>query len=126
MTGKKVSITPEGELRIKVGRHFCMDEAVHCMRDCRIHPVGNKRRVIFDLLGTQSIETAGLGFMLMVKERCGLTKDNAVILYDHPGIDQILSLAHFGEQFHLVRHGKGFPGLGREGEKTIGVLAGEG
>ncbi len=126
MAGEKVSITPEGELRIKVGPHFCMDEAMRCMRDCRIHPIGNKRRVTFDLLGTQSIQTAGLGFMLMVKDRFGLTKDNAVILYDHPGIEQILSLAHFGGQFHLVRHGNGFPGLEREVERTIGGQVGEG
>lgn len=115
----KVSITPDGELRIKVGRDFCMEEALLCLRDCRPHPAESKRRVVFDLLGTQSIQTAGLGFMLMVKERCGLTKENAVILYDHPYIDQILSLAHFGGQFHLVRQ-KNSPGEGmREGEKAM-------
>jgi hypothetical protein len=131
MDAKKISITPEGELRIKVGRSFGLEEAVLCMRDCHHHhPAGNNHRVVFDLLGTYNIQTAGLGFMLMVKERCALSKENAVILYDHPHIGQMLLLAHFEEKFLLVRHGKGEPPRRHEGGGSIGgtdeISAGKG
>lgn len=114
MDAKKISITPDGELRIKVGRNFGLDEAVLCMRDCHPHSGEHNRRVVFDLLGTQSIQTAGLGFMLMIKERCQVSKENAVILYDHPLIGQMLFLAHFEERFQLVRQGMGDPEKTRE------------
>lgn len=123
MDAKKTSITPEGELRIKVGRNFGLDEAVLCMRDCYSHAGEHKRRVVFDLLGTQTIQTAGLGFMLMVKERCQISKENAVIHYDHPHIGQMLCLAHFEEKFHLVRQGRDDPGQMRGGKNLLGGTA---
>lgn len=98
----KVSVTGEGELRIKVGRHFGLDEAVLCMRNCPHPSVGSARRVVFDLCGTKTIQTAGLGFMLMVKERCQLEREHAVIVYDDAHIGQMLYLSHFEEKFHLV------------------------
>lgn len=116
MDAKKISITPEGELRIKVGRHFGLDEAVLCMRECQTHSGQPSRRVVFDLVGTQSIQTAGLGFMMMVKERCNTTKEDTVILYDHPQIGQMLFLAHFEEKFQLVRQGIGETEKMREGK----------
>jgi len=105
MNSDTISVTQEGEMRIKVGRNFGLDEAVRCMRNCPHTPGGNARRVVFDLLGTRHIQTAGLGFMLMVKERCQLARENAVILYDHADIGQMLYLAHFEEKFQLVRQG---------------------
>lgn len=123
MDEKKISITPEGELRIKVGRNFGLDEAVRCMRECQPHAGKHNRRVVFDLLGTQSLQTAGLGFMMMVKERCDIPKEDAVILYDHPQIGQMLFLAHFEEKFHLVRQAKGDPEKMREGEQRTGGAA---
>lgn len=120
MDANKISITPDGELRIKVGRNFGLEEAVLCMRDCHHHAAGSNRRVVFDLLGTQTIQTAGLGFMLMVKERCQFSKENAEIVYDHPHIGQMLLLAHFEEKFHLVRHGKADTEKLREGDEHSG------
>lgn len=115
MDAKKISITPEGELRIKVGRNFGLDEAVRCMRECQVHTGQTRRRVVFDLVGTQTIQTAGLGFMMMVKERCKISKEEAVILYDHPQIGQMLLLAHFEDKFQLVRHGISAPGNSHDG-----------
>lgn len=102
MNGEKVSVTADGELRIKVGRDFGLDEAVRCMRGCSHRSGDTARHLVFDLMGTQTIQTAGLGFMLMVKERCQLKKENAVIVYDNPRIGQMLYLSHFEEKFQLV------------------------
>ncbi len=109
MDTNKISVTPEGELHIKVGRDFGLDEAVLCMRNCPHPSTESARRVVFDLRGTRTIQTAGLGFMLMVKERCQLSKENAVIVYDDPHIGQMLYLSHFEEKFHLVLQAKHEP-----------------
>lgn len=102
MDDNTISVTPDGEVHVKVGGRFGFDEAVLCMRDCPHSRKGPMRRVVFDLLGTRHIETAGLGFMLMVKERCHLSRDDAVVLYDHPDVGRMLHLAHFDQKFHLI------------------------
>lgn len=102
MDANKIKITPEGEIHIKVGRDFGLDEAVLCMRHCPNGGSGGAKRVVFDLRGTRTMQTAGLGFMLMVKERCKLDKEQVVIKYDHQYIGQLLYLAHFEDKFSLV------------------------
>lgn len=106
------SITPEGEMRIKIGRYFGLDEAVRCMRDCPRAPAVLPRRVVFDLLGTCHLQTAGLGYMLMVRERCRLSRESAEILFDHADIGHMLRLARFEEKFHLVP---------RDGARTVAL-----
>ncbi|MBM4180136.1 MAG: hypothetical protein FJ209_01100 [Betaproteobacteria bacterium] len=109
-----ISMTPEGELRIKVGRDFDLAEALRCMRLCPHRQGGLARRAIFDLLGTRRIETAGLGFMLMALERSRLTRENAVILYDHE-IGRLFRFAHFERKSQLVRPAGSAQAMARAG-----------
>lgn len=106
MDDNTISVTPDGEVRVKVGGRFGFDAAVLCMRDRPHSQNGPMRRLVFDLLGTRHIETAGLGFMLMIKERGHLSRDKAIVLYDHPDVGRMLHLAHFDQKFHLLSRGE--------------------
>lgn len=113
-----ISVTPEGEPRIQVGLDLGLAEALRRMRLCPHRRGGRSRRVIFDLLGTRRIETAGLDFMRMVLERCRLIRENAVILYDDE-IGRLFRFAHFERKFQLVRPAGSVQAMARAGTSPV-------
>lgn len=90
MDDNTISVAPRGEARAKVGGFSGFDEGMPCMRHHAPHSrAGTMCRAVSDLPGTRQIETAGRGFMLMVKARCHLSRDDAAVRHDHPDVGRM-------------------------------------
>lgn len=124
MDANRVGITPDGELGSKVGRNFDLEEAARRARDRRRHSGKESRRGIFALPGTHAIDTAGPGFMLMVKERCRLPREDAVIVHDRSAIGRMRVLARFEAHFLPVHHGRDGRNHSAEGDDRQRAMSG--
>lgn len=109
---KKVSETGD-ELVFHIGKRFDLDTARALLREsATLVAMGQRPHLVFDLRGTEIMETAGIGMMLLLRDRYKVETEQATILVGDNRIQQMLEIAGLQRLFTIrLSHGADSAGV---------------
>lgn len=91
------------ECRVSFDSHLDLQQSLDCLRQLRAVDLNQVHELVFDLVGTPSIESAGLGLLMSVRERWGHRGNVPVIRCVRGPVHEILSICRMQRHFQIDR-----------------------
>jgi len=87
--------------RVSFESHLDLSESLDCLRQLRTMDLNLVQGLEFDLVSTPSIESAGLGLLMSVRDRWGCRVNTPVIRCVRGPVHEILSICRMQRYFDI-------------------------
>lgn len=89
------------ECQVSFDSHLDFQQSLDCLRQLRTLDLNQVHDLVFDLVRTPSIESAGLGLLMSVRERWGRRAKAPVIRCVHGPVHEILWICRMQRYFEI-------------------------